>query len=157
MKQLIFGAVMLFILASCDDSRVYEVNHEFDDKYWLADSTQSFKFTITDSTSAYNVYYNLRNSVSYPFRNIYVRYQLSDSSGNILETDLVNGDLFESKTGKPLGEGLGDVFDHQFPILNTYTFPTSGNYEVNLSQYMRRDTLPEILAVGIRIEKSMKE
>lgn len=157
MKQLIFVFLILLVLAGCDDSRVYEVNNEFDDKYWLADSTQTFNFAITDSASAYNIYYNLRNSVSYPFRNIYVRYQLRDSSGNILQTDLVNGDLFESKTGKPLGDGLGDVFDHRFIILNDYTFPASGTYEVDLSQYMRRDTLPEILAVGIRIEKSMNE
>jgi gliding motility-associated lipoprotein GldH len=86
-----------------------------------------------------------------------VRYSLKDSSGNVLQTDLVNGQLFESISGKPLGEGLGDVFDHQFSILEEYTFPGTGNYHIELNQYMRRDTLPEILAVGVRVEKAMKE
>ncbi|MEJ2004788.1 MAG: gliding motility lipoprotein GldH [Cyclobacteriaceae bacterium] len=157
MKHLIVVLLITFVLIGCDDSRVYEVNQEFDDRYWLSDSVQHFTFTINDSLSTYNIYYNLRNSVSYPFRNIYVQYNLKDSTGNTLKTDLLNGQLFEEKTGKPLGEGLGDVFDHQFSIINEFQFPYAGTYEIDLNQYMRRDTLPEILAVGVRVEKSMKE
>jgi gliding motility-associated lipoprotein GldH len=157
MKQLTYVFAMVLLLIACDSSRVYELNNEFENRIWIADSTQNFAFNITDSTSAYNLYYNLRNSASYPFRNIYVRYSLKDSSGNVLQTDLVNGQLFESISGKPLGEGLGDVFDHQFSILEEYSFPGTGLYTIELNQYMRRDTLPEILAVGVRVEKAMKE
>jgi len=157
MKHLIYVFLFMIVISGCDERRIYEMNHEFDDRYWLADSVQTFSFDIRDSTFGYNIYYNLRNSISYPFRNIYVRYQLVDSTGRELQSDLVNGHLFESKTGKPMGDGLGDVFDHQFPILENYTFPGTGSFNVRLSQYMRRDTLPEILAVGVRVEKSMKE
>ncbi len=155
MIKYVLPLLILVSLISCDNTRVYEVNNELPGRYWLADSTQSFTFTISDTVQKYNVYYNLRNSVSYPFRNIYVKYSLSDSSGNLLDGNLYNANLFDSKSGKPLGDGLGDIFDHQFPLLTDFSFPGPGQYQMNVSQYMRRDTLPEIVAVGIRVEKAM--
>lgn len=152
------GLFLIFLaLFACDNNRVFEKNNELANKQWLADSAQTFSFTVPDSTASYNVYYNLRNSLSYPFRNIYIKYSLTDSSGNVMKTDLVNGDLFEAVSGKPLGSGLGDVFDHHFPILSDYTFPGKGPFIIELKQYMRRDTLPEIVAVGIRVEHTKTE
>ncbi|MCA6078129.1 gliding motility lipoprotein GldH [Fulvivirga sedimenti] len=153
-KYILQLLIVIPFLVSCDNSRVYEVNNELSGRQWLADSTQSFTFSIPDTSQKYNVYYNLRNSVSYPFRNIYVKYSLTDSTGEMLEGKLDNANLFDAKSGKPLGDGLGDVFDHQFPLLKNYGFPAPGQYRLEVSQYMRRDTLPEIVAVGVRVEKA---
>ncbi|MEO0331329.1 MAG: gliding motility lipoprotein GldH, partial [Bacteroidota bacterium] len=54
--------------------------------------------------------------------------------------------------GKPYGSGLGDIFSHQILALPGYQFDTAGMYQIRLQQYMRRDTLPEILSVGVRVE-----
>ena len=98
MKSIFRALFALVFITACDSSRVYEVNNEFSDRNWIADSVQVFSFSITDTTKSYNIYYNLRNSISYPFRNIYIKYQLSDSTGNVLNTDLLNGQLFEEKS-----------------------------------------------------------
>ena len=135
--------------------RLYETNTELPDKFWVADSVLAFDFEVTDSNIAYNLYINIRNTVSYPFENIYVTYYLKDSLQNELGTDLVNYDLFDPKTGQPYGDGLGDIFDHQFLLLKNHRFDLAGVYTFELQQYMRMDTLPEILAAGIRVEKAL--
>lgn len=147
----------LLVVTSCDDSRIYEKNVEISDKTWIADSVVHFSFQITDSRKSYNLYYNLRNSISYPFQNIYVNYTLEDTLGNELATELVNQNLFHPKTGKPFGDGLGDIFDHQFKLLENYRFNQPGAYRVKLQQFMRRDSLPEIISVGIRVEEFKRE
>lgn len=156
MTRNAFIIIIIFLgaLTACDDSRVYEKNSDLENKEWIADSTKAFEFEIKDSTISYNIYYNIRNTVSYPFQNIYVQYALKDSTDKELDSQLINNNLFDAKTGKPFGDGLGDVFDHQFPILENYNFKNNGKYTVTLQQFMRRDTLPEIISAGIRVERA---
>lgn len=152
MKYWFLLAVTLLI--ACDQQRVYEENAELENGYWLADSAKRFTFSIEDTTSQYNVYYNIRNTISYPFQNIYIDYVLADSAGRQIEGDLINQNLFHPRTGEPFGSGLGDVFDHQFLLLSDYEFPVQGAYTVSIRQYMRRDTLKDILSVGLRVENT---
>ncbi len=140
------------LLIACDQDRVYEENIELQNGYWLADSAKQFTFHIDDTTREYNVYYNIRNTISYPFQNLYIDYVLADSTGSQIEGNLINQDLFHPKSGEPYGYGLGDVFDHQFLLLSDYQFPVKGDYTVSMKQYMRRDNLKDVLAVGIRVE-----
>jgi gliding motility-associated lipoprotein GldH len=62
--------------------------------------------------------------------------------------------LLDPKTGKPLGKGLGDIFDHQIVALPNYRFQKSGTYTIKLKQYMRQDPLPDVMSVGVRVEKA---
>lgn len=149
---LVVAAVTLMI--SCDSQRVYEDNREFPNRAWLVTDEPAFEFHIADSSRAFNVYYNLRNSLHYDWDRIYVTYVLTDSSGQELARKLVYNELFDP-TGRPYGEsGLGDLYDHQFPILTNYRFPHTGRHTLRLIQYSRQDTLRGILAVGVRIEQA---
>ncbi len=152
-KYLVYFSLVFSIgFISCDNSRVFEKNIEFKDKVWHSDSVISIQFNIIDAKKTYNLYYNLRNTISYPYHNIYVNYTLEDTLGRQLRSSLVNTNLFDPKSGRPLGSGLGDVFDHQVLILSDHKFDRPGAYNFNIQQYMRKDSLPEILAVGVRVE-----
>ena len=97
----------------------------------------------------------MRNSVSYPWSRLFITYYLQDSTGKDLQTKLLNEDLFDTKSGKPLGEsGLGDIYDHQFQVLRDYQFAYPGKYKMKFEQFMRTDTLHGILAVGLRVERA---
>ena len=48
--------------------------------------------------------------------------------------------------------GVGDIYDHQFPILKNYSFKKLGTYRMSFQQFMRQDTIPGVLAVGLRVE-----
>ena len=144
--------IMIFYVACSDPSRVFDKNIDFKQQYWIVDEPAVFDFEITDASQPYNLYYNVRNSISYPYHNLYVRYSLEDTLGNVLNTKLQNMDLFDPVSGKPLGDGLGDLFDHRILALPDYRFEQAGIYRFKIEQFMRQDTLPMILSMGLRVE-----
>lgn len=153
------AAVIILLVAglawSCDSERLYEKNHDFKDRAWLSNDQPTFDFVVGDTLQAYNLYCNIRNSVEYPYSRIFINYTLQDSSGTSVAKNMVSSFLFEEKTGKPMGSsGLGDVYDHQVPILRNYRFNTPGAYTLKFDQFMRTDTLAGILAVGFRLESA---
>jgi gliding motility-associated lipoprotein GldH len=153
--RLIVTVFMLAMVVGCDTTRVYEKNHNFDERYWLVSEQPVFEFKVDDAEAPVNVYCNLRNSISYPYSRIFVKYTLNDSSGKEIKSDMINTFLFDKKTGEPQGaSGVGDIYDHQIPLLTNYTFDSSGKYSVRFEQFMRTDTLEGMLAVGLRVERA---
>lgn len=150
--------LMGVIVCSCDRERLYEKNHDFENREWLSVDQPVFDFEIPDTTARYNLYGNIRNSVEYPFSRIFINYTLRDSGAATVSKAMISAFLFEEKTGKPVGSsGLGDVYDQQIPILKNYRFKTSGLHSVSFEQFMRTDTLRGILAVGFRLEAAVTE
>jgi len=155
MKALVCGCIVFAILSACDQSRLYEQNTDFTERYWIVNEKPEFEFTIEQPADKYTIYGNIRNSVSYPYARIFFNYYLQDSTGTDIETKLVSQYLFDAKTGKPFGNsGLGDIYDHSIPLLTDYQFKHRGRYTIKLEQLMRVDTLKGILAVGVRVEKA---
>ena len=146
--------LIVFLALACDSSRVYEDYNDMDDAFWQIDSVQRFKFEIKDQELQYNLLASFRNASSYPFYNIYFQYSLKDSANKVLKEELKDFNLFDPKTGKPFGSGLGDVFDHTVSLEENYQFNYSGQYTLELKQFMRLDTLPFVLSVGARVELS---
>ncbi len=155
-----FSGVLFILctwLTACDDTRVYEQNVSFEDRTWKVTEEPRFEFTVSDTSHRYNLYYNVRNSLDYKWARIFITYHLYDSTGFELTRKLINHDLFDEKTGKPFGDsGIGDLYDHQFSLLQNYAFPHRGKYTVKLDHMMRQDTLTGILAVGIRLEQNLQ-
>lgn len=155
MRILFLSFLICIILSSCDQSRVYEQNVDFTERYWIVSEQPEFEFTIDKPADKYTLYGNIRNSVSYPYARIFFTYHLQDSTGGEIEKKLVSQYLFDAKTGKPFGNsGLGDIYDHQFELLKNYQFKHRGKYKIKFEQLMRVDTLKGILAVGLRVENS---
>ena len=152
LKRSLWLLPLIMILLSCDPLRVEEQNENLSDRTWHKDSILSFPFQIEDIHRKYNFYMNIRNTLNYPYQNIYINYSLEDTLGNVYGKDLVNLQLFDRITGKPLGDGLGDIFDHQQIFLENYSFNNPGLYVLKMEQYMRRDELPEVVSAGMRIE-----
>lgn len=146
--------VMLLTLAGCGDNKVYQEYSDFNRGYWLVGDTAKFEFTIDDTLSRYNLFCNIRNSTQYPYSRIFVNFSLADTLGKNYHNALLNDFLFDPKSGAPFGKtGLGDLYDHQLPVLNNYKFTSSGPYVVKLQQLMRTDTLDGVLSVGIGIQR----
>lgn len=153
MKYLFF-MVSLIALLSCDQNRLFEENKKIGNKFWYVDSLMTFNFQVPDSTQLYDIYANFSHSSDYNFHNLYFKYVLIDSTEKQLLEELVNVHFFDPKSGVPLGKGLGDVFDHQYLILENYAFKKEGSFSFSFQQYMRTDSLPAIRTVGLRIAKS---
>jgi len=155
MRLFFCFAVIMVSLLSCDEQRVYEMNTDFHSRYWPVLEKPVFEFEVADTLATFNLYANVRNSLDYPYANIFLTWYLQDSAGVQLEKDLVRQLLFDEKTGEPFGDsGLGDIYDHRIPLKTNHRFPYSGKYKMAVEHYMRTDTLSGILAVGLRVERS---
>ena len=151
---------ILSILVSvwgCDDRVVYKAHEDIKDGLWYIKNVPEFKVEIKDTVSTYNISYLFRNTLQYPYYNLYITRQFIGPNGrpisNALEELFVSSEI----TGKPYGKGLGDLFDHKVPFLKNYSFPRSGKYTFTLSQSMRQNPLPFLMSVGISVEKVQKE
>jgi len=151
----IFAILLGLVLSGCDETRVAEQYQDLNNSAWLVANKPSFQFDIQDTTQAYNIYCNLRNDLDYPWSRIFVTYSLSDSTGKTLSSKMVDHMLFDKNTGEPQGSsGIGDLHDHQVPLLMQFKFPARGKYSIAFEQMMRTDTLAGIHAVGFRVEQA---
>ncbi len=152
-----FIFVILVFLFSCDSNRVFEDNVEFADRTWKISEPALLEFQIADVSKSYNLYLDIRNSIDYPYSRIFVNYALHDSAGAEISKKMMAEYLFDQKSGKPNGSsGLGDIYDHQFSIASNMKFGKAGKYKARFEQFMRKDTLQGILAVGLRVEEVMQ-
>ncbi len=152
---LIFASTIF--LSSCGDSSVYEEKKDFEDGYWLFTDPVYFPFEIEDETEPYDLSLFVRSTLDYPYQNLYIQYYVEDSTGSVLQEKLHNIILFNQKTGKPIGSGVGDIYDLEKSFLNNFRFPEAGKYRLRLDQYMRHDTLRNVLSVGFKLQKSKTE
>lgn len=153
-NYLLLGSfLLLLVLSGCNKNRVFEKNNDFPDNSWKIADIQKFEFEIKDTSKKYNIYFNVRNAVFYEYYNLYVKHTLTSPDGKEVSANLHEIFLMDKKSGKPLGEGAGDIFDHQTLALKNQQFAQPGKYTITLQQYMRRDPLPGIMAVGVRVDQ----
>ncbi|MEO8473594.1 MAG: gliding motility lipoprotein GldH [Chryseolinea sp.] len=154
--RVLLALCMMALLSACDGNRVYEDIKDFDERQWMATEKPSFEFIVDDVNARYNLYSDIRNSVSYPYSRFFYTYYLQDSSGTNLQKKLMTQYFFDAKTGEPFGKsGIGDLYDHRFLLLKGYQFKEKGTYRIVFEQFMRMETLPGMVAVGLRVEKTV--
>ncbi len=160
-KTVIYLTVLFvsFALTFCTPLSDFKAINDFKNNAWSIDSTQSFTFEITDVSKSYDFYYLVRNATVYPFYNLYIKRSLTDSTGKAMSKSMDELILFDAKTGKPFGSGLGDIFDHKFKIksLSNYRFKQAGKYTFSIQQNMRQDPLVGVMSVGVSVEPISSE
>ncbi len=154
---VVLSSVLAILLFSCDDGRIYDKFHDFDANVWHMDSTQTFSFDIKDNEEEYSFFYLIRNTADYSYYNLYLKFTIEDSLHQVVHSELQELILFDPKTGKPYGSGLGDIFSHEFPAIEHISLPYAGTYTFAVRQYMRTENLNGIQSVGLKIEKDLTE
>ncbi len=141
--------VILALLGGCNGDRVYEEFINFSSLSWAVVDTVSFEINEIDTLNTKSLI-GIRYNQDYEFHNLYVRYHLTDSLGQIQQDSLINIPLFDSKTGKPLGKGFGNRLT-LYDTLPIDQVPQKS--KIDFFQYMRKDTLKGLEAVGLKIIK----
>lgn len=144
--------LLITALMSCDSSRIFEEFRELE-SFWRTEQTLSYSFEIEDVNVSYSVIAEIKNDLTYPYRNFYFNYTLQSASDSVVNETLREIQLFEPKTGKPFGSGIGDQYNNEIVLEEKIQFPASGEYRIDLQQFMRIDSLPGIKRVGVRVQQ----
>lgn len=156
MKYFFASIICLLLFSSCDRGAVYEENKDLPDAKWKIQDTLQFDFSIEDSTAPYDLVYNIRYNSSYKYYNLYINHWLYDSTGTLMESKLMNMDLFDPSSGDPKGSGISDIFDYRVLFMDNQKFPYSGKYTLKAVHYMRENPLQGIVSFGLRVEKNQQ-
>lgn len=159
MKNIFYASILIFSLLSCSLNGDIKEIRDFKDAEWFSNKPQTFEIDVKDLKMVYSFKYLIRNAVSYPFYNLYLDQKLIDPSGKIVKATTDEIILFDEKTGQPLGDGLGDIFDHKsaVPELRNVVFPVVGKYKWVITHKMRPDPLAGLMSIGVEITKSERK
>lgn len=146
-------AIFFLSLVACTDNAIIDQNVPIKDKAWLYEQKPLFSVHITNKNIPYHLYLNLRNSIDYPFSNIFILiHQQNPNKTKItyrVEVKLANPE------GLWKGKSAGSLISQQVRFLKDYHFPDTGKYTFQLEQNMRINGLIGINDVGVRIEPAI--
>ena len=160
-RILLFYLMFSLLIVSCDSNSVYD-NYKSIPNSWHKDSIVSFKVTPPDSTNAYNLFVNLRNTTTYKYNNLFLIVEMVFPHGKTIK-DTLEYKMAEPN-GKLLGEGYMDIKENKLWYKQDIVFKEKGEYTINIQHAMRENgkvngviELEGITDIGFRIENLLKE
>ena len=148
--RLLILISFLSLFFSCQNNTVYSNYYTFRDNIWYADSSIVFNFkNKTQDNLKFNLSLSYNND--YPFQNFYTSYSLLDSNKNIINSQMVEYQLFEKKYGYPLGSGTFLYFVKDSIILEADNMLIDSEYTFLVKHSMRRNELNGINRIGLTI------
>lgn len=145
-------SVLLF-LTSCFNSE--EVFMESVDNQWKKNEAKKIEFEVKDAQNPKNIIFVVRNNNDYPYQNLFLITTLKGTQNEVLRKDTANY-ILAKPNGEWIGEGFGDTKEILFQYQLGYQFPKNGRYSVEIIQGMRKDILPGIEDIGIKLENIKK-
>jgi gliding motility-associated lipoprotein GldH len=151
-STFIIGSLVCIWLTGCSRIDVFEKNIAIPRQQWHYSLKPGFDFTISDTSSLYNLYIVLRHTDAYRYNNIWLNI------GTQSPADTMQYQQFELQLGTDArgweGAGMDDIWELRKSITRgPVKFYKKGNYTFSVAQMMRENPLPEIISVGVRVEK----
>lgn len=146
-------SLLLGYLTACDNSIMYEELHHIEKAQWKASDTIFFHFTVTDTAQLYDFGFNVRNTTSYDYQNLYM-FITAWYPGGTWSRDTAEC-ILAAADGKWFGKGMGKIKDSQFLFRKGVRFRRSGKYTLCVNQAMRKELLQGISDIGINIRKTV--
>ncbi len=157
-KFFIVRVLSLFVIliclfsSSCNTINVYEKRVPFTNFQWNTTNKPTFTFTISDTTSYYNIFVVIRHEDAYHFNNLWLNVTTKAPGSSPVSQQL---ELILANNGKGwLGSGIDDIYTHRVRITNAPVKLKAGDYQFTLQQVMRENPLQSVLDAGIRVEKA---
>ncbi len=150
-KLFLAAAVLIFMLTSCGHRKIYEEHFDIERITWNRFDVKTFNIDIKDISAAYDFYIAIRHHTEVPLKSLEVSFILYTPSGEmrISEHEI----LLRDKEGNLLGEGVGDLWDIEYPARKGFVFTEAGTCTVEISSAMSKADLPGIMQVGLIVRK----
>ena len=154
MKTIISRITILLIAISftaCNVNVVYDENKEVNQESWKTTDKLYYEIDIKDTLKTYKLAINIRNTVEYPYSNIYFYMNTILPDGKVTKRDTIECYLaYPDGTWK--GKGNSRIKDNRFWIAKNVKFNQIGKYTFELRQATTDSLLKGISDVGLHLE-----
>jgi gliding motility-associated lipoprotein GldH len=152
LRYIVHIVVGCLLLSSCIKTDLYEKNLAIPGHAWEYGFKPGVEFTITDTTSSYNIFIVVRHTDEYGYNNLWVRLKSSSPGDTAVTTQQF--DLPLASQNRWTGTGMDDIYEHRILLYKRpIRFVRTGNFRVHIEQVMRENPLPHIMNIGLRLEK----
>lgn len=152
-KLLIISLLTLF--AACKNDLLTEQKKSVAGENWAYADSLRFDFDLVDTSHVYNLFVDIEHDERYPFENIYVKIHTILPSGKRLSK--TRSLQLAGLAGEWLGNGSGEKITARLMLQERAFFREPGHYALVFEQWMRRDSLPGIGAVGLAVQKTAEK
>jgi gliding motility-associated lipoprotein GldH len=146
---------LIWLACSPPKLETYEKNRDIPQHLWDTSYQPHFDLRIgpEDTSWNYDIYVQVRHRDAYAYSNLWVLVETTRPQDSLTQTRRIELPLADSY-GNWLGSGLNDIFEHRIPIQEQALFSDTGIYQFRIIPNMRQNPLPDIMSVGMRIEKT---
>lgn len=141
----------MIVCLSCSDKGTTTDIKNVNSK-WNKNQKLAFKLTADDTEKAKNIIFVIRNNNDYPYSNLRLIVNF-ESPKKEIKTDTLNY-ILAKPNGEWIGTGFGETKETLFQYKLNYKFPEKGVYNISVTQAMRKDILPGIEDLGVKIESA---
>jgi gliding motility-associated lipoprotein GldH len=143
--------LVAILFSACNNNVVYDENKEVDQQAWKTIDKLYYEVDITDTIKDYKLAINIRNTIEYPYSNIFFYMNTILPNGKVTKCDTIECYLaYPDGTWK--GKGSSKIRDNRFWIAKNIKFEQKGKYTFELRQATVDSTLKGICDVGLHLE-----
>lgn len=142
---------------SCQLEPGFEDKTSLGETGWPEKQPLIYQIPQIQETGFYQFDVFIRQDNNYPFYNCYFITEIKNSKGIKLKRGLAEAFFYDQKSGKPKGDGLGDMFSHRYTIFDKVYLQKGEPIQIAIRQFMRRDTLQGIISVGYSLKPIGKD
>ena len=143
--------LVVILFSACNNNVVYDENKEVNQRAWKTTDKLYYEVDITDTIKSYKLAINIRNTIEYPYSNIYFYLNTILPNGKVTKCDTIECYLaYPDGTWK--GKGNSKIRDNRFWIAKNVKFEQKGKYTFELRQATIDSTLKGICDVGLHLE-----
>ena len=151
MKTKLILIALVFVFLSCNKNKVYDdFDSSFDNNRWDASDVRVFEFENKQSEVVCDVKLHFGHISGFQFKQVPLEVEIKVPDGE-MEMLPVTIKLIDD-SGKDLGDCSGDICD-VFQTIKTFQNLEKGKYKVTVKSKFEGPYLPNVLGVGIVIEK----
>jgi gliding motility-associated lipoprotein GldH len=149
-KLILFLFAVPAVLQSCKKIDVYEKTVFLKGFKWEKSFVPEFHFE-NNSNRSNTIFVVIRHTNNYPYNNIWVKLTAKSEKDSTIVKNLNIPLSLDNRNKEWTNKGMDDIHETRYRV-GPFAGAV-GNYTFQLENIMRDNPLPEILNVGLRIEK----
>ncbi len=151
LKYILLIVCSILLLNACTKINVYEKRIIIPKHQWDKSFVPSFTFENFTAKKTNFIFVILRHLNNYPYSNINIKLSIKNEKDSIITKEF-NIPLTKNNANKEwANKGMDDIYEIKYPLVPFSGDP--GKYTFTIENIMRDNPLPEVLSVGLALER----